>query len=130
MTDTAHEDQPTTSYFQRLRNGEEHWAWKFGFRVTICIANFVGIGCAAWLASQTFAQNVHYGNPYIGYFDYVFLPGNLAAVRHSLPLVQFSSPLMDRFLDVYLSSLVPYLHSSLSVAPPAQSHSSWNSSRY
>ena len=66
------------SFLQRVREGEQHWAWKFSFRVAICVLDVVGIGCAAWLANQSIQRNNDYLN-YL-YFDYFMLPGSLTAV--------------------------------------------------
>jgi hypothetical protein len=72
------------SYLQKLREGEQHWAWKFSFRVAICILDIVGIGCAAWLVQQ--ATNQSNVGPDIFYFDFFALPGSLAAVGRVLLL--------------------------------------------
>ena len=66
------------SYFQKLRNGEQHWAWKNGFRVAICVFDIVGIGCAGWLASRA-ANGSSYYTDYF-YFDYFMLPAALTTV--------------------------------------------------
>lgn len=76
QTNTATDSRP---YLQKLREGEQHWAWKFGFRAAICVLDVVGIGCAAWLAQ-------HYANPSNSlldyfYYDYFMIPGALATVR-------------------------------------------------
>ncbi len=67
------------SYPQKLIAGEQHWAWKFSFRVAICILDIVGIGCAAWLTQRS-ANPANDGLD-IYYFDYFALPGSLTAVR-------------------------------------------------
>lgn len=73
------------SFLQKLREGEQHWAWKFSFRVAICVLDIVGIGCAAWLVQQSINQsNVGLD---IFYFDFFALPGSLTAVGRVLPLV-------------------------------------------
>jgi hypothetical protein len=69
---------PDRSFLQQVRGGEQHWAWKFSFRVAICIFDIVGIGCAAWLTNQSIQRNNYYLD-YL-YFDYFMLPGSLTAV--------------------------------------------------
>ena len=46
-------------------------------RVALCIADIIGIGCAAWLVTASLS---FYANPYIGYFDDAMIPGSLGAV--------------------------------------------------
>ena len=95
MADSEPPPVPATAtdertYLQKLHAGEQHWAWKFSFRVAICVLDIVGIGCAAWLASRYTNSAVDYD---YFYFDYFMLPGALTAVSHR--------PHIDRF--VYLS---------------------------
>ena len=66
------------SYLQKLKAGEQHWAWKFSFRVAICIIDVVGIGCAAWLI-QSSTQRPDDGLD-LFYFDYFTWPSALTAV--------------------------------------------------
>ena len=68
------------TYLQKLHAGEQHWAWKFSFRVAICVLDIVGIGCAAWLASRASNRSIDYD---YFYFDYFMLPGALTAVSHA-----------------------------------------------
>lgn len=71
------------SFLQQLHAGERHWAWKFSFRVVICILDIVGIGCAAWLTT------VQHNSGYLdySYFDDFMLPGSLAAVGPARPFI-------------------------------------------
>jgi hypothetical protein len=76
------------TYLQKLHAGEQHWAWKFSFRVAICVLDIVGIGCAAWLTSRYTNRAVDYD---YFYFDYFMLPGALTAVSHYSHVEQFVS---------------------------------------
>ena len=74
------------TYLQKLHAGEQHWAWKFSFRVAICVLDIVGIGCAAWLTSRYTNSAVDYD---YFYFDYFMLPGALTAVSYRYHVGRF-----------------------------------------
>jgi hypothetical protein len=63
-TSTAAPPDPPASFVGRLKHADEHWAWKLGIRVCICVVDVVGIGCVAGVVSNRLHLTT---NPYLGY---------------------------------------------------------------
>ncbi|KAK3704887.1 hypothetical protein LTR37_013578 [Vermiconidia calcicola] len=86
MADSSLAEAQSTTFVQKLRDGEQHWAWKMAIRFTMCIGAIVGIGCVAWLASETSSSlQTGYGfYPLTGYIERtIMVPGALAALSVS-----------------------------------------------
>ena len=62
-----------TTFFQKLRDGEQLWAWKFGLRGSICILDIIAIGCTGWLISSITSNYLHAFGDFEASWLYPFL---------------------------------------------------------